>query len=91
MENVIFDIIDNSVVSKQQKLLEDVLDCLKMIQTAQDEFQYQETRGMQVMTSLASFIKMICIKEVGDSLLAPLMTSQLVLLYKKPGLQPIIV
>ena len=50
MENVIFDIIDNSMVSKQQKLLEDVLDCLKMIQTAQDGFHYQQTTGMQVLT-----------------------------------------
>ena len=45
--------------------------------------------GNDLTKVIASFIKMICIKEVGDSLLAPLMTSQLVLLNKKPGLQPI--
>ena len=39
--------------------------------------------------NIASLIKKICIKEIGDSSLSPLMTSRLVPLNKNPGLRPI--
>ena len=45
--------------------------------------------GNDLRKAIASLIKKICIEEIDDSSLSPLMVSMLVPLNKNPGLRPI--
>ena len=92
IENVIFDIIDDKMVFVAAKIT-----CGGSGPSGMDadgwrriliSHDYSDA-GSDLRKAIASLIKMICIREVNDQSLTPLMASRLVPLDKNPGLRPI--
>ena len=85
VENIIFDVIDNSMVLEAAKITRRGsepsgmnADCWRRILVSRD---YGDA-GNDLRKAIASLIKKICIEEIDDSSLSPLMASN-------PGLCPI--
>lgn len=92
VENVIFDVIDDSMVLEAAKIIRGGsgpsgldADGWRRILVSRD---YGET-GTDLRKAIASLIRKVCSVEVKDSSLAPLLASRLVPLNKNPGLRPI--
>ena len=92
VENIIFDVIDDSMVLEAEKITQggsgpSGMDAngWRRILVSRD---YDEG-GNDLRKAIGSLIKKICIEEIDDSSLSPLMASRLVPLNKNPGLRPI--
>jgi len=92
VENVIFDVIDESMVLEAAKITRGGsgpsgldADGWRRILISRD---YGEV-GVDLRKAIASLIRRICTVEINDVSLAPLMASRLVPLNKNPGLRPI--
>jgi len=89
VENVIFDVIDDTMVFEAAKITRGGsgpsrmdADSWRRILISRDYGDY----GADLRMAIASMIKKICIEKIYDSSLIPLMASRLVPLNKNPGL-----
>ena len=92
VRNIIFDVISNSIILKTVEITQGDprpsgmdADGWRRILVSRD---YGDP-GNNLHKAVASLIKKICIKEIDDSSLSPLMASRLVPLNKNPALRPI--
>ena len=92
VEDVIFDVIDDKMVFEAAKITRGGsgpsgmdADGWRRILTSKD---YGDA-GSDLRKAISSLIKVICIREINDQSLTPLMASRLVPLNKNPGLRPI--
>ena len=85
VKNIIFAVIDNSVVQGGFGPSRMDEDGWRQILVSRD----YGNAGNNLHKAIASFIKKICIKKINDSSLSPLMVSRLIPLNKNLGLRPI--